>query len=72
MLQSCDGAARSRPKDDDLAREGDVREGTSRLDVVQQHGLAVTGGLGKAHVARNGGLEDFFLEELANVVRDLL
>ena len=57
---------------EEFGGEFGVGFGAARAGVVEGDGFAVTGGLGEADVAGNGGFEEFFLEEVAEVGGDLL
>ena len=53
-------------------RERDVGFGAARFRVVENHRQAVTRRFTQPDVARDHGLVDLVLEELADVARDLL
>src|SRR6185369_399152 len=55
-----------------LACEREIRLRAARLHVVEDGGQAVTRRFAESHVARDDGIEDAFLEERADVLRDLL
>ena len=55
-----------------FAREREVRLGAARFHVVEDHRHAVARRFAEAHVARDDGVEDLLLEELAHVARHLL
>ena len=60
------------PTREHFAREGEIRFGAARFDVVENHGHAVARRLAEADVARDDGAKHFLLEELPHVGRDLL
>src|SRR5580704_168336 len=57
--------------EDDLLSKICVSLGPSAVNVVKNNGLAETGRLREANIARNYGLKDLSAEEAAQVGRDL-
>src|SRR5258708_5188322 len=55
-----------------FAREGEVRFGPARFHVVEEDRHPMARRLAEAHVARDDGAKNFFLEELTHVGGDLL
>src|SRR5688500_20070179 len=57
---------------EEFARQRQIGFGAARLGVIDDAGQAVARRLAEAHVPRDDGVEHAFLEEGANVARDLL
>src|SRR6185369_1426127 len=62
----------SRGSFEDFARERAIGFGAARLGVVENHWHAVARRLAESHVTRDDGAEDFLLEKIPDVARDLL